>query len=144
MYRYNYNPLIPAIYIPPLALSTVLPNFPLSGPMDVFPFALMTTTAAPFYNYTTPINNLIKPWSGADNTNHFFALASDLFDPTKMERNVTAPTPGFIDRLNLAGATNSTYDRYTFYRLLSQLGTDSSPESGKMNLNYDNLDSRAF
>ena len=40
----------------------------------------------------------------------------------------------------MAGATNSTYDRYTFYRLLSQLGTDSSPDAGKMNLNYDNLD----
>ena len=38
------------------------------------------------------------------------------------------------------GTTVSTYDRYTFYRLLSQLGTDSTPESGKMNLNYDNLD----
>ena len=40
----------------------------------------------------------------------------------------------------MGGTTVSTYDRYTFYRLLAQLGTDSSPESGKMNLNYDNLD----
>jgi hypothetical protein len=39
-----------------------------------------------------------------------------------------------------AGAQTDTYDRYTFYRLLDQLGTDSSPETGKMNLNYDNLD----
>ncbi len=39
------------------------------------------------------------------------------------------------------GTTTSTYDRYTFYRMLAQLGTDTAPESGKMNLNYDNLDS---
>ena len=77
------------------------------------------------------------PWAGADNTNHYFALSSDLFDPTKVEQNVTPP--GFIERLNQAGNGTSTYDRYTFYRLLAQLGTDSSPESGKMNLNYDNL-----
>ena len=35
---------------------------------------------------------------------------------------------------------NDTYDRYTFYRLLGELGSDSTPESGLMNLNYDNLD----
>ncbi len=40
---------------------------------------------------------------------------------------------------HFGGTTNATYDRYTFYRLLSQLGTDTTPESGKMNLNYDNL-----
>src|SRR5262249_54439677 len=33
----------------------------------------------------------------------------------------------------------NTYDRYTFYRLLSQLGTDTAPEPRKINLNYDNL-----
>ncbi|HZF01894.1 MAG TPA: pilus assembly PilX N-terminal domain-containing protein [Methylomirabilota bacterium] len=78
-------------------------------------------------------------WVGSDNTNHFFSLPTDLFDTTKVETGVTTP-PGFIERLQQAGTNNSTYDRYTFYRLLSQLGTDSEPESGKMNLNYDNLD----
>ena len=84
--------------------------------------------------------NLNQPWPGADNTNHFFALSSDLYDSTKTERGVVAPALGFTDRLLLAGNTNSTYDRYTFYRMLSQLGTDSSPEPDRMNLNYDNLD----
>src|SRR5581483_8639175 len=47
----------------------------------------------------------------------------------------------FTFRLNAADSnTNSDYDRTTFYRLLSQLGTDSAPEDDKMNLNYDNLD----
>jgi hypothetical protein len=142
MYRYNYDPANPGNYIPPQALSTVLPNFeqpgpPFSGPVDIFPLGpLMTGTGTPLYTY----NTLKQPWAGADNTNHFFVLTSDLFDPAKVERNVTAPTPGFIERLNQASTNNSTYDRYTYYRLLAQLGTDSSPESGKMNLNYDNLD----
>jgi len=42
--------------------------------------------------------------------------------------------------LSGAGNSVSTYDRYTFYRLLSQLGVDSAPETGKMNLNYVNVD----
>ncbi|MBG89040.1 MAG: hypothetical protein CMO80_19355 [Verrucomicrobiales bacterium] len=31
------------------------------------------------------------------------------------------------------------HSRYTFYRLMSQLGTDSEPENGRMNLNFDNI-----
>ncbi len=51
----------------------------------------------------------------------------------------------FTGRLLAAGEINSTYDRYTFYRMLEQLGTDSSAETGPsntvlMDLNYDNLD----
>ncbi len=72
------------------------------------------------------------PWAGADNTNHSFT-PGDLFDPAKS-------SGGFTGRLLNAGSGVSTYDRYTFYRMLSQLGTDTAPESGKMNLNYDNLD----
>jgi hypothetical protein len=123
-YRYNYNAL-------PFA-STLLPNYPLSGPVDIIPRGpAMINTGVPFYNYS-----LANSWPGADNTNHYFDLSSDLFDTTK----ITAPSLNFIDRLKQAGAGVSTYDRYTFYRLLAQLGTDSTPESGKMNLNYDNLD----
>ena len=73
-------------------------------------------------------------WAGADNTNRFFSLPSDLFDTSKI-----VPT-NFVYHLATAGTSNSTYDRYTFYRLLDQLGTDSSADGGKMNLNYDNLD----
>jgi hypothetical protein len=78
------------------------------------------------------------PWAGADNTNHFFTH-QELFDPTKTQTGVISPTLGFSDHLMQAGTNVSTYDRYTYYRLLSQLGTDSAPDSGKMNLNYDNL-----
>jgi hypothetical protein len=90
---------------------------------------LMTNTAG----INTSFQSVNVPWAGADNTNHFFDLSADLFDPAKS-------SPQFTNRLLSAGNGTSSYDRYTFYRLLDQLGTDSTPESGKMNLNYDNLD----
>jgi hypothetical protein len=79
------------------------------------------------------------PWAGADNTNHFYDEPSDLFNPAVTAIGVPSAN-NFSERLLAAGTNNSTYDRYTFYRLLSQLGTDSTPETGMMNLNYDNVD----
>ncbi len=79
----------------------------------------------------------IYPWPGAENPNRFYTT-QDLFDRTKL----ALPVPGtyFPNRLLAAGTNNDSYDRYTFYRLLSQLGTDSAPEPpGKMNLNYCNV-----
>jgi hypothetical protein len=72
------------------------------------------------------------PWVGADNTNHYFT-PQDFFDPTK--------TSGFFtNRLLIAGTNADSYDRYTFYRMLAQLGTDSTPEQNKINVNYVNVD----
>ena len=129
-YRYN-NTFGSLAFLP-----TLYPNYPLTGgPVDIVPFGpTLTGTGVPFYNYGI-FNNY--RWPGADSTNHFFALASDLFDPNK---NSVA----FTNHLVIAGNGLSTYDRYTFYRLLAQLGTDSSPDTGKMNLNYDNLDPFRF
>jgi hypothetical protein len=83
----------------------------------------------------TDLDNLrlTKSWPGSDNTNHFFST-QDFYDPTKV-------SAAFVNHLAMANAdTNGTYNRYTFYRLLSQLGTDSAPEpAGKINLNYDNM-----
>jgi hypothetical protein len=89
-----------------------------------------------------------SPWVGADNTNHFFSH-QDLFNTSDTALGVPAAQMAlnnyFTYRLlqagtnTFGGSTVPTYDRYTFYRLLSQLGTDSAPESGKMNLNYDNV-----
>jgi hypothetical protein len=83
-----------------------------------------------------------RPWSGANNTNQYYTH-QELFDPARTEMGVTPP--GFIEHLLQAG-TNTytgtnvpTYDRYTFYRLLAQLGTDSEPERNKLNLNYRNV-----
>jgi len=99
---------------------------------------LMTGFQLPGEKDSTLIGNKV-PWAGADNTNHFFTH-QELFDPTKVQNPYASPALGFTDRLLAAGQTNSTYDRYTYYRLLSQLGTDSSPDSGRMNLNYMNVD----
>jgi hypothetical protein len=86
-------------------------------------------------------------WAGADNQNHFYST-QDLFDKSKIGSSVASgkSTPySFVDRLLMAGTNNSSYDRYTFYRLLSQLGTDSAPEPpGKMNLNYCNVDTNGY
>ena len=77
-------------------------------------------------------DNPSLPWAGADNTNRFFTH-QELFNPNES-------SIAFMNRLSSTRTNVSTYDRYTFYRLLSQLGTDSTPESGKMNLNYMNVD----
>ncbi len=74
-----------------------------------------------------------KPWAGSASTNRFFALPSELFDPSKS-------WAGFTNRLVNAGKGASTYDSYTFYRLLDQISTDSTADDPRMNLNYDNLD----
>ncbi|HXF11180.1 MAG TPA: hypothetical protein VN625_10380, partial [Desulfuromonadaceae bacterium] len=83
------------------------------------------------------------PWVGADNTNQFFDLPADLFDRTKTATLVSpadlSARKDFTSRLIDAGNTNnSTYEQTTFYRLLEQLGTDSEPESGMVNVNYSN------
>jgi hypothetical protein len=78
------------------------------------------------------------PWAGADNYREFYNL-QQLFDT-----NVTAQNPGsginnFTGRLQDAGSGTNAYDRYTFYRLLAQLGTDSAAEKpDKIHLTYDN------
>jgi hypothetical protein len=79
-----------------------------------------------------PTARTTQPWPGADNTNHFFQT-QDFLD-------VDETSPSFVQRLANVSARTNTYDRYTFYRMLAQMGTDSAPEpAGKINLNYDNL-----
>lgn len=77
-------------------------------------------------------------WPGSDTPNHFF-VTQDFWDKNKTspgQPNQLAVT----ERLREAGAKTNSYDRYTYYRLLSVLGTDSDPEPpDKMNLNWDNL-----
>jgi len=82
-------------------------------------------------------DNPDRPWAGANPSYHLFTT-QDLLDPNKVNR----PGGGykFTDRLYMAGTNASTYDQYTYYRLLSQLGTDSAPDdSDRLNLNYANV-----
>jgi hypothetical protein len=107
---------------------------------------LMTNNTLP---YLGAAQSPVKPWAGADNTNHFASL-SDFFNPNIFRPaayNISPNVRVFTDRLLNAG-TNipagadqvPTYDRYTFYRMLSQLGTESEPQVGKININYTNVD----
>jgi hypothetical protein len=92
---------------------------------------LMTTNYVVAQDPDAVPNRTIRPWPGADNTNHFFAL-QELFDRTKTSQ-------AFTNRLLTAGTNDSSYNRYTYYRLLSQLGTDSAAETPKVNINYRNV-----
>lgn len=72
-----------------------------------------------------------QPWSGSANSNHVFTT-QDFFDSGKA-------SAGFVNRLTFTGSQSNSYDRYTYYRMLAQLGTDSPPEQDKINLNYKNI-----
>ncbi|HWD94763.1 MAG TPA: hypothetical protein VG938_20710, partial [Verrucomicrobiae bacterium] len=91
---------------------------------------MLTTTNNAGSSADIPAN----PWAGADNTNHFFSQ-QDLFDVSKLP-----PTSTFRATMSNLGTSNDSYDAYTFYRMLAQLGTDSAPERNKLNLNYKNTD----
>lgn len=103
-------------------------------------------------------------WSGAPNPSRFQAL-EELFDGAKVPEMF--PGQGsFGDKMLRLSSSNSTYNTGTYYRLLSQLGTDSGMEpdsfvpglgvdwytatnalvpyrpADRINLNYDNRDLR--
>ena len=90
---------------------------------------------------------VIAPWPGADNPRRFtdvqqFLTFQDYIDPPMRATN-------FVSRLRQSMEVHpknsrarkrlDSYDRYTFYRLLDQLGVDSAPAlRGKLNINYAN------
>jgi hypothetical protein len=91
----------------------------------------------------SPLVN-VAPWAGADNPYHFYST-QDLFDKNKTALGISSATFSFTDRLIAAGTNTDSYNRYTFYRLESQLGTDSAPEpGGKLNVNYCNVDRNGY
>jgi hypothetical protein len=78
-------------------------------------------------------------WAGGVNTNNFFTPES-LFNTNETANfGIHLLNAGVNVLVNgITGTTASTYDRYTFYRMLSQIGTDTAPQSGKIDLNYQN------
>ena len=129
-YHYSYGTLTPVGGTTPNGLFTTANSFPpFQNNIDEFGNGPLMTNLS---GINASGQDVTRRWAGADNTNHFFT-PSELFN----SNDISAP---FVNSLLVAGNTNSTYNRYTFYRLLAQLGTDSQPESGKMNLNYDNID----
>lgn len=95
---------------------------------------LMTGTVQP----PIPQDNPAAPWPGSDNPSSYYD-AQQLFSLSNAANPVLSnPLALFTRRLTGVAATNrSSYDRYTFYRMLAQFGMDSTPSlAGKMNLNY--------
>ncbi len=132
-YNGNYNNLARA--------SQLFPNA-----ANVFPYDNIDAYSDGGIQFsTTNINESLLPdntalsWAGAENPNRFFSLPSDLFDAAK---SYSVGIDSFTNRLWSGGTNNATYDRYTLYRMLDQLGTESTADSGKLNLNYDNTDGR--
>ena len=90
---------------------------------------------------------VIAPWPGSDNPRRFtdvqqFLTFQEYIDPPMRATN-------FVSRLrqsmevhpknNRSRKRLDSYDRYTFYRLLDQMGVDSAPAlRGKLNINYAN------
>jgi hypothetical protein len=91
----------------------------------------MTGLQLPFVNAPPAFNGITPPpWPGADNTNQFFDL-QELFNPNEA-------SVAFTNHLLSADNAVSTYNRYTYYRLLSQMGVESAPVQEQINLNYRN------
>ena len=147
-YRYNndYNTLASVLNLYDKGLGLGGP-----GPVAFVSDGIDGYSDGPLMNrFILPVDtdNPQLPWAGADNTNQFFTQ-QDLFDTSKTAEGVTpaqiALGNDFSDRLLAAGtntfggSTVPTYDRYTFYRLLAELGSDSTPDAGKINLNYSNV-----
>ncbi len=74
------------------------------------------------------------PWPGAGNPRNFSSIR-EFFDRSPSHQTHAS----FTLSLSNASRRTSTYDRYTYYRMLAQLGTDSAPEEKeKIDLNYQN------
>lgn len=129
-YRYNntYNSLFPA---------TALFNTPVELSIDKYSDGPIMTSTTNNTELGTP-DPVAQSWAGSENTNHFFSQ-QDLLNSGKTSWG-TKTAPGFSGRLQQAGTSNDSYNAYTFYRMLSQLGTDSAVEQNKLNINYKNTD----
>jgi hypothetical protein len=103
---------------------------------DAYADGPIVTNHLSIFSVPVPANQLLdfpaQPWSGSDNELKFYDV-QELFDRTKVSTN-------FVNRLQQASRGASSYDRYTFYRMLSQIGLETGNEDkGKIHLNYDNL-----
>jgi len=132
---------------------------------------LMTGLTYPFT--PDPDASLTKsPWSGDFSTNQYFTT-QDLFNSAPYFQNLLANAPtsfsnhlysiGRSYSLPFVGSITNSYNRYTFYKMLSQMSFGSAPESAypystvvnpnysaaypntsKLNLNYNNIGTNSF
>jgi hypothetical protein len=112
------------------SLNTLLPaqalfNF---APNPNNPFAL---SAIDYYSdgpaTTYAYDSINQPWAGSYNTNGYYDVQS-VFDPIKTS---TFLPLRFINA-RTTNLTSTLYDRYTFYRMLGQMGVDSQVPSSNL------------
>ncbi|MEW6303613.1 MAG: hypothetical protein AB1705_09095 [Verrucomicrobiota bacterium] len=97
---------------------------------------LMTGTGLLTVNNDSVFTN----WPGGLNLHSNSVSYFDIQDLFATGRPYSTGLPNFLNTLRNSMTNNSTYDRYTFYRLLAQLGVDSAtPLRTKVHLNYDNV-----
>ncbi len=154
--RYRYTPAnVQDLLNPPVSPNRYLDyassNFPPIGVFagDPVPSTLLTddnideysdsrlirTSFAPLSEFDDPNkDNPDLPWPGARNKRNLRSI-HDLWDPAKFP-----DANGIRRRLSDSSSRGNSYDRYTYYRVLGQLGTDSVTEDeDKINLNYVNV-----
>ncbi len=168
-YRYSANGLISynnlqpvSTFLSPGLYSSGTIEFENDGLDDFGSGPILTTNST--YAYLRQDPDLLfgrvgpgvtKPYPGSYNPARFFT-PEDFFNLQKTTLGVPpfANVPNLTTSLLWAGAqTNALrgadvnyyytnlYNRYTFYRMLQQLGSDSAPEPPtKLNLNYCNVD----
>src|ERR1039458_7144815 len=126
-YRYNFN-------YRSLAWASFCFNNIFNYPYNIDGYSDGPLLATLTNNASLGPDNPNTYWAGANNPNFYFT-PGDFFDASKVQSGIAF---GFTNRLRVAGNNPSTYDRYTYYRMLDQLGTDSTVEPSKLNLNYSN------
>jgi hypothetical protein len=123
----NYNSLssFQGLFGPP-GVTPAVNSYLVNGAVDAYAVGpLMTGVNPPFVPAMQMVAYSANPWSGANN-------------PVQLTRPrdllTMIPNPGgpsansFTNRLYSIGTALDTYDRYTFYRLLGQMGFSSAPE----------------
>src|ERR1043166_558346 len=134
-YRYNGTSALAS------ASQAFSPNAFLPGPanfasdlIDAYTFGLPTLGLPPVIETAADVDT---PWPGSDSARHFFSV-HDLF------RGMNASNvdlTGFTNAVAADPVIPSSEERYSYYRLLAQLGTDSvpEPEDRKININFKNI-----
>lgn len=91
---------------------------------------------------TNDLDNLQVVWSGSDNLSSFTDI-QQLLSLNTVKPAFTNLVWGLMgNHPNNRRTRSSSYDRYTFYRMLAQLGVDSTPAwNDKININYRNFPS---
>lgn len=80
-------------------------------------------------------DNSNRPWPGSDNPRGYFNVFNEVFNTNVLSTNIMMKFQG-VDNSFTA---NSTYDRYTFYRLMAQLDASSlRPVPNRIHLNFRN------